>query len=172
MSDQIRSEGYLASNLRPVLSSSRQYLCSYNLELFNLPIHTVPHVKETWCSGVNWESFPHYCHVMKIHKLPKYLKGSSEQFSIVKPSVASFHHLFILTVNVTCMTLECFLTCDSCDGCVVQTVIGLIIMFPSLIVHPNQQIRSTARKLKYMITGATHWIIFAHLELFITLLCF
>lgn len=75
MSGQIRSEGYLASNLRPLLSSSRQYLRSYNLELFNLPIHTVPHVKKTWCSGVNWESFPHYCHVMKIHKLPKYLKG-------------------------------------------------------------------------------------------------
>lgn len=47
-------------------------------------------------------------------------------FTVGKPSVASFHHLSILTVNVTCMTLECLLTCDSCDDCVVQTVIGLI----------------------------------------------
>lgn len=73
-----------------------------------------------------------------MHKLAKYSTGESEQYSAVKPSVASFHHLFILTINVTCMTLECFLTCDFfCDDRVVQTVTGLIMVFPSLIMHPN-----------------------------------
>lgn len=113
------------------------------------------------------------CH--KMHKLPKYLKSKSKHFLLVKPSTALFHHLFILTINVTCMTLECFLTCDSCDDCVVKTGIELVMVFPSWILHPNRnQINSMegtmydcrCNTLNNFIYNLSHFVIYLNRFMF------